>query len=192
MQPSFITRVWRAARNDVAIYQELKTNPGPGWEPIVAMFGPLLINLVILLAGGLGLLSFVGFGLGIVAYLFLVGWGWLLGAKMFKGSGSLGEVFRALAYAVCLPSLLGLIPNQWIGLAAGLWGVVLMSSALRETLGIGRGPTFFILVSWMVFAACAFFAYGLIIVAIQQLLGIEPMAMRWWPFEAYLAAAQLF
>jgi hypothetical protein len=89
----------------------------------------------------------------IVGYLVLAFWAWLVGTKLSKGTGSFGEVRTALAYAyfpVALVFVLELLPSPWswiITILAALWSLVIVSSAIRETLRIEKGVTFFIVIS---------------------------------------------
>ena len=65
-----------------------------------------------------------------------------MGTKLAKGTGSFTDIRVAVAYAYCIPTILTYVP--YIGLIASLWLIVTASLAIRETLGIGKGLTFFI------------------------------------------------
>jgi len=142
-------RILRAFRNDVSLYGELKGNPEFASESWMVIAISIILNAVVatltVIGDGIGtgivggVISALG---GIFGYLVLVVLAWFIGTKLAKGTGSVADVRAAVAYAYCIPTILTPIPI--IGFIASLWLLVTESSAIRETLGIGKGLTFLI------------------------------------------------
>lgn len=142
-------RILRAFRNDVSVYGELKGNSEFASESWVVLAISIVVSAVLATLTGIG--NGTSFGIfsglvsalvGILGYLVLVSLAWFIGTKLAKGTGSFTDIRVAMAYAYCIPTILTYIP--YIGLIASLWLLVTASSAIRETLGIGKGLTFFI------------------------------------------------
>ena len=144
-------RILRAFRNDVSLYGELKGNPqfaSESWMVLAISIGISAI-LATLFGLGNGVLAGIVSGLatalgGIVGYLVLIILAWFIGTKLAKGTGSFTDIRAAITYAYSIPTILTPIP--YIGSIIGLWLLVTASSAIRETLGIGKGLTFFIVI----------------------------------------------
>ncbi len=92
-----------------------------------------------------------------VSYLVFTGWAWFIGVVIGKGQGSFKEVLVALVYGNAAPTLL--TPLPYIGWVFGLWSLVTVSSAIRETLGIGKGLTFFIVLSGIMIQVFVIFTF---------------------------------
>ena len=157
-------RILRAFRNDVSLYGELKGNPAFASESWTVLATSILLSAVVatLTSSGdgvlFGIVSGVISALGsIFGYLVLVILAWFIGTKLAKGTGSVTDVRTAVAYAYCLPAILTPIPM--IGFLASLWLLVTESSAIRETLGIGKGLTFLI----VMISIGAILAYSVVI-----------------------------
>jgi len=157
-------RILRAFRNDVSLYGELKGNPAFASESWTVLAISILLSAVVatLTSSGdgvlFGIVSGVISALGsIFGYLVLVILAWFIGTKLAKGTGSVTDVRTAVAYAYCLPAILTPIPM--IGFLASLWLLVTESSAIRETLGIGKGLTFLI----VMISIGAILAYSVVI-----------------------------
>ena len=142
-------RILRAFLNDASIYSELKGNPEVASESWIVLVISIVVSAVLAALTGIG----DGISLGIFAgltsavisvlgYFVLVSLAWFMGTKLANGAGSFSDIRVAVAYAYCIPTILTYIP--YIGLIASLWLLVTASSAVRETLGIGKGLTFFI------------------------------------------------
>ena len=160
-------RILRAFRNDVSLYGELKGNPAFASESWTVLATSILLSAVVatLTSSGdgvlFGIVSGVISALGsIFGYLVLVILAWFIGTKLAKGTGSVTDVRTAVAYAYCLPAILTPIPM--IGFLASLWLLVTESSAIRETLGIGKGLTFLI----VMISIGAILAYSFVISSI--------------------------
>ncbi|RME57364.1 hypothetical protein D6779_08845 [Candidatus Parcubacteria bacterium] len=150
-------RIWRASANDASLYDELKSDvqAGESWVVILVAFAIAAVITSITSSFVDGVISFA---IQIIGYLLMAFWAWLVGAVIGKGEGSFGEVQKALAYPYALPAVLMAIPVIWLGIIVVLWFLVTMSTAIRETLGIGKGLTFFIVVSAMAIS------FGLLVV----------------------------
>ena len=142
-------RVWRAFRNDVSLYGELKGTPEFASEAWRILALSIVLSAVLATLTGIGdgiLFGIVGGAISalgtILGYLVLVVLAWFIGTKLAKGTGSLTDVRAAIAYAYCIPAILTPVPM--FGFLASLWLLVTESSAIRETLGIGKGLTFLI------------------------------------------------
>ena len=167
-----INRILRAFRNDVSVYGELKGNPEFASESWIVFAITIVVSAVLATLTGIG--NGISFGIfaglasalvGVLGYFVLVGLAWFMGTKLAKGTGSFTDIRAAAAYAYCIPTSLTYIP--YIGLIASLWLLVTASSAIRETLGIGKGLTFFIVLISVAILDIAFlgvsFAFGMMI-----------------------------
>jgi hypothetical protein len=160
-------RIWRAFRNDASLYAELKGNPQFASESWLIFAISIVISAILVslldgnqlvpgIIGGLALVSALSSILGFFALVILA---WSIGAKLAGGTGSFTDIRAAMAYAYCIPAILTPIPT--VGLIASLWFLVTGSSAIRETLGIGKGLTFIIvIISGMVIFAIQFIAFA--------------------------------
>ena len=144
-----INRILRAFRNDVSVYGELKGNSEFASESWIVLVISVVISAVLAtltgISDGISLGIFAGLTSAVVAvlgYFVLVSLAWFIGTILAKGTGSFTDIRVAVAFAYCIPTILTYIP--YIGLIASLWLLVTASSAVRETLGIGKGLTFFI------------------------------------------------
>ena len=157
-------RILRAFRNDVSLYGELKGNPEFASESWMVLAISILISAVLATLTSIGdgiLVGIVGGVIsalgGIFGYLVLVVLAWLIGTKLAKGTGSVADIRAAVAYAYCIPAILTPVPI--IGFIASLWLLVTESSAIRETLGIGKGLTFLI----VMLSVAAILVYSVVI-----------------------------
>jgi len=152
-------RIFRAFRNDVSLYGELKGNPEFASESWMVLAISIVISAVLVTLTGIRdgiLIGIVALG-GIFGYLVLVVLAWFIGTKLAKGTGSVADIRAAVAYAYCIPAILTPLPI--IGFFASLWLLVTESSAIRETLGIGKGLTFLI----VMLSVAAILVYSVVI-----------------------------
>jgi len=169
---TMFNRILRAFLNDVSMYNEFKGNPEVASESWMVLGISIVTSAVLATLTGIG--NGISFGIfagltsvlvGVLGYFVLVGLAWFMGTKLAKGTGSFTDVRAAAAYAYCIPTILTYIP--FIGLIASLWLLVTASSAIRETLGIGKGLTFFIVLISVAILDIAFlggsFALGMMI-----------------------------
>jgi hypothetical protein len=156
-------RILRAFRNDISVYSELKGNPEFASESWIVLVISIVISTVLATLTTIG--NGISFGIfsglisalvSILGYLVLVSLAWFMGTKLAKGTGSFTDIRAAVSYAYCIPTFLIYIP--YIGLIASLWLLVTASSAIRETLGIGKGLTFFIVLISVAIFDIAFLA----------------------------------
>ena len=164
-------RILRAFRNDVSLYGELKGNPQFALESWIVLAISIGVSAILATLFGLGNGMFGGIisGLatalgGIVGYLTLIILAWFIGIILAKGTGSFTDIRAAITYAYCIPAILTPVP--YIGSVIGLWLLVTESSAIRETLGIGKGLTFFIVLISIVAIFVISFSIGGILVAL--------------------------
>ena len=167
-------RILRAFRNDVSLYAELKGNPEFASESWMVLTISIVISAVVATLTGIGDGIRIGIVGGVISalgsifgYLVLVVLAWLIGTKLAKGTGSLADVRAAVAYAYCIPAILTPIPM--VGFIASLWLLVTESSAIRETLGIGKGLTFLIVMMSIV----AILAYSIVVSGILAALMLQ-------------------
>ncbi len=173
-QPSLTGRMIRAARLDVALYNEVEADLNATSQALLvvvisavasgigAAIGALIAGRPGAAAGGL-----VG---GVV--LDLVGWAvwsyvmYFVGTRMFKGTATYGELLRTLgfAYSPGVFQILRFIPvlGGLIVLIVAIWRLVTSFIAVREALDIDSGSTVAVIV-------IGFVAY-LIVAAIVGLL----------------------
>lgn len=157
-------RIVRAFRNDVVMYPEIKGNPEIQTESIQAILVIALLSAVISFLANTffsssdmgpvaaAITNFLGL---VIGYLVVSGWAWLVGSVIGPGEGTFTDVRTALSYGYAPYTLSG-IPV--VGIIFSLWALVTMSSSIRETLEIGKGLTFFIVITSIVFQLFVIFA----------------------------------
>ena len=154
-------RIWRAFRNDASLYGELKGNPRFASESWLIFAISIVISAVLatLIDGNQLILGIASALSNILGFFALVILAWFIGAKLAGGTGSFTDIRAAVTYAYCIPAILTPVPT--VGLITSLWFLVTGSSAIRETLGIGRGLTLIIvIISGMVIFAIQFSAFA--------------------------------
>ncbi len=141
-----INRMVRAFRNDLTLYPELKESEDASSEgyQVILLIAVVVALIDVIFDPSLG--YFIGFLFFFV--ILLVGYAIVLVtayviSKVGRGEGTFGQLHLALAYGYT-PAILSSIP--WIGILFSLWLLVTISSAIRETMGIGKGLTFFIVI----------------------------------------------
>lgn len=142
--------MFRAFRNDTTLYPEIKGNSQvatQSWVVLVlSLVGSTFIATVvgIFTSGFLpGIFAGVVNGIGsLVGYLMMLILAWFFGILIAKGNGTFTDLNSALAHAYSIPAILAPLP--YVGIFFSLWLLVTASSAIRETLGISKGLTFFI------------------------------------------------
>lgn len=113
-------------------------------------------------ASGTGLLgAFSAAGAALIGWLAWAGITYLVGAKVFGGEASWGEVMRTLGFAQA-PGVLWLLAflpiiGWFLDMLLPIWIAVAAFIALRQALDIGNGKTLLtILVGWFIYTALAF------------------------------------
>jgi len=100
-------------------------------------------------------------GAALIGWLAWAGITYLVGAKVFGGEASWGEVMRTLGFAQA-PGVLWLLAflpiiGWFLDLLLPIWIAVAAFIAIRQALDIGNGKTLLtILVGWFIYAALAF------------------------------------
>jgi hypothetical protein len=125
-----------------------------------------LVVVMVAVAGAIGAFKHGLFGSVGVAGSALVGWAvwagitYLVGAKLFHGTATWGELLRTLGFAQApgVLLILGFIPLLgWIlHLLVPFWMLVAGFIAVRQALDFGNGKTFLtVLVGWLIYVALA-------------------------------------
>lgn len=153
------TRIWHAFANKATLYQDLKAGI-PGWESWVVILIAFAVEAIITAITSTVPDGMLQFFIQLIGYLVMAFWAWLIGAVIGKGKGSFADVQKAIAYPYFVPTILGAIPMNWVGdektglwvdgivkIVVALWFLVTLSTAIRETLGIGKRLTYFIVIS---------------------------------------------
>ncbi len=144
--------IFRAFRNDVTLYPEIKGNAQVATQSWIVLALALVGNAFVATLVGVftsgflpgifaGMISVVGSLFGYVVMLILA---WVIGILIAKGTGTFTDLHSALAHAYSIPAILAPLP--YVGFFFSLWLLVTASSAIRETLGISKGLTFFIVI----------------------------------------------
>lgn len=161
-----------------SVYEEIESDSSANLQA-------LIVVLIVGLASGFGGAMLVkNFSTGLVGHILwaVVGWALLslivfvIGAKIFGGEASLGEVMRLLGFAYT-PSLLGVVGGlfalfPYLGSALGVaiymvafvWTFITMFIATDEALDLGAGKTAVTLIA-------GFFVYLIGLGVILQFLG---------------------
>jgi len=152
-QSSLTDRMIRAARLDVALYNEVEADT-------TATNQALMVVVLVAVASGIGLMLSsiiagrpgVAFGglIGAVV-LELLGWAvwsyvmFFVGTRLFHGTATYGELLRTLgfAYSPGVLLILRFIPilGGIIGLIVAIWRIVAGFIAIREALDLDTGNT---------------------------------------------------
>jgi hypothetical protein len=113
-------------------------------------------------ASGTGLLgAFSAAGAALIGWLAWAGITYLVGAKVFGGEASWGEVMRTLGFAQA-PGVLWLLAflpiiGWFLDMLLPIWIAAAAFIAIRQALDIGNGKTLLtILVGWFIYTALAF------------------------------------
>lgn len=148
-----LERIWRGFKNDSSLYSEIKGESTVQVEALVVVLGLALLTGVIAFVAETftqdsemqpsisAIITATAFVLG---YIVVTIWAWLIGSLIGPGKGSMNDIRVGLAYGI-VPLALYAIPT--IGGFLALWALVTQSSAIRETLEIGKGLTFFIVLT---------------------------------------------
>jgi|CXWL01.1.fsa_nt_gi hypothetical protein len=153
-----LSRIARAFSNDTSLYQEIKGNPQAKSESLlivaISIFASILLAVLIgfvelILLGsaeGFATLTIVVTSITVLGnlagYFVIVFLTWLINLLIAKGKGSFTDIRVAIAYAYCVPAIL--VPITGF---VGLWIIVTTSTAVSETLGIGKIPALLITIT---------------------------------------------
>jgi len=138
---NFVNRMWRAARMETALYEEVESDPSAMGQAI----GVVLISSA---AAGIGSLAGSG-GLGFITGILgaLIGWfiwaylTYLIGTKLLPTAqtrADYGELLRTIGFSSSpgIIRILGIIPGirGVVFLVAGVWMLAAMVVAVRQAL----------------------------------------------------------
>ena len=157
---------WPTSAGNAQAYEGFLQSWDAAWRVFPALFGapdPLrgAANIVIMLMTAL--LGWLVYGL--LAHAF---------ARLFKGSGTLGQTLgvTALAYTPWLFYGLGIIPFFVVGGVLGTWQLICRYKALRSTHRLSWGSAFWVtLLPYVVYALLLAFAVGIAAVVMVLVVG---------------------
>ncbi|HEY1293493.1 MAG TPA: YIP1 family protein [Chloroflexota bacterium] len=184
-QSSLTDRMIRAARLDVALYNEVEADTN-------ATTQALTVVVLVAVASGIGLLlggivqgrpgAAIGGLIGAIV-LELIGWAvwsfvmFFVGTRLFKGTATYGELLRTLGFAYSPGVLLVLrfIPvlGGIIVLIVGIWRIVTGFFAIREALDLDTGNT----IATIIVGFIAYLVVAVIVGAIFAGLGLGAAAL---------------
>jgi hypothetical protein len=157
-QPSLTDRMIRAARLDVALYNEVEADTNATSQAltvvvITAVCAGIGVALGALIAGRPGLAA--GGLIGAIVTQ-LIGWAvwsyimFFVGTRMFHGTATYGELLRTLgfAYSPGVLLILSFIPllGGVIGLVVAIWRIIAGFIGVREALDLDTGNTIAVIV----------------------------------------------
>jgi hypothetical protein len=184
-QSSLTDRMIRAARLDVALYNEVEADTN-------ATSQALTVVVLVAVASGLGLLlgsivngrpgAAIGGLIGAIV-LELLGWAvwsfvmFFVGTKLFKGTATYGELLRTLgfAYSPGVLLILRFIPviGGIIGLIVAIWRIVAGFIAIREALDLDTGNT----IATIIVGFIGYLVVAFVVGAILASLGLGAAAL---------------
>lgn len=172
---AMLSRVVRAARLDVSLYNEVEADTKLNREALLVVILVTILSAVGSFVGSLLLrLDIVSVFLGLVWALI---WGvagyyvwayltWFIGTRLFKGTAEPGELLRTLGYAYGPRALgfLAIIPcvGGLAALVGAIWSLVCGVVAVREALDTTTGNAVItVVIGWLVL-----FVVGLIVTGV--------------------------
>lgn len=159
-------RVIGAAKLDINTYEEVEADEGATLQAGAVVVLAALAQAV----GAAGAGSAIGAAIGgLVGWAFWAGLTYLIGAYVFKGTATWGELLRTLGFAQSPRFLLvlGFIPliGWFIGVVVFIWVLVTGIVAIRQALDISTGKAIAVaLIGWIIMAVISVFT-GLLSVA---------------------------
>ncbi|MBI3968424.1 MAG: YIP1 family protein [Chloroflexi bacterium] len=176
---SLVDRMMRAARLDIAVYEELEhdttaTSQAAMAVGIVAVSGAVGSALgSILFGAGVGVAVFQLIAGIIGAYLGWVIWAYLtyfIGTSLFGGTATPGEMLRTLGFAQSpgILNILGFIPclGAILALVVAIWSLVCGVVAIRQALDFDTGKA----IATAVIAFIPAFIISLVLIGIPTAL----------------------
>lgn len=159
-------RVIGAAKLDINTYEEVEADEGATLQAAAVVVLAALAQAV----GAAGTGSAIGAAIGgLVGWAFWASLTYLIGAYVFKGTATWGELLRTLGFAQSPRFLLvlGFIPliGWFIGVVVFIWVLVTGIVAIRQALDISTGKAIAVaLIGWIIMAVISVFT-GLLSVA---------------------------
>jgi hypothetical protein len=177
-QPSLPDRMIRAARLDVALYNEVEADTNATTQALTVvvltavasgigtMLGALIAGRPNIAIGGLiGAIVFELLGWAVWSYVMF-----FVGTKMFKGTATYGELLRTLgfAYSPGVLLILKFIPvlGGIISFVVGIWRIVAGFIGVREALDLDTGNTIAVVVVGIIAYIVVLIVLGIILGAI--------------------------
>ena len=160
-------RVIGAAKLDVDTHEEVEADEGATLQAAAVVVLAALAQAVG--ASGSGGSAFGAAIGGLVGWALWAGLTYMIGAYIFKGTATWGELLRTLGFAQSPRFLLvlGFIPliGWLIGVAVSIWVLITGIVAIRQALDISTGKAIAVaFIGWIVMAAISIFM-GLLSVA---------------------------
>jgi hypothetical protein len=184
-QPSLTDRMIRAARLDVALYNEVEADTTANNQALtVVVLGAVASGIGSALSSIVAGRPSVAFG-GLIAgvVLALIGWAvwsyvmYFVGTRLFHGTATYGELLRTLgfAYTPSVLLILGFIPllGGIIDLVVFIWLIVAGFIAIREALDLDTGNT----IATIVVGFIAYAIVAAIVVAVFGALGVGALML---------------
>ena len=171
-----ITRMLRAAKLDVSLYEEVEADQG-------AMGQAVLVVVLSSLAAGIGAMGTLGFGGIIVSILTaLIGWyiwaflTYYIGSKFLpeaETQADHGEMLRTLGFSSSpgVIRVLGLIPGLYgfVNFIAAVWMLVAMVIAVRQALDYKST------VRAVIVCLIGFVIYMVVVMLLMMIIGLPSM-----------------
>lgn len=147
-----VDRMVRAAKGEVALYEEVESTPALTQEAYTIVGIVAAINVVVgllygVISGDIGAAVLTAVFSGITIFAGYLIWAYLtffIGTRVFNGTADAGELQRTLGYAYTpqiLTGLLNIIPvaGQCLSIIPALWSLYLGFVAVRQGLDIDNG-----------------------------------------------------
>ena len=151
---SLVQRMKGAAFIDVATYEEVEADRGATGQA-AAVVAMVAVAQAIGSSSG-GLFNIVGAALGtLVGWLVWAGITYLIGAKLFKGTATWGELLRTLGFAQApgVLAVFAIVPvlGWFVSIALFFWILVAGVVAVRQALDFGTGKAVAtVILGWIV------------------------------------------
>ncbi len=161
MAQSFVARMKGAALLDVQTFEEVEHDSTA--TPQAAVVVALVAVATAIGASPLGLFSSIRGALAaLVGWLVWAGITYLVGAKVFGGTATWGELLRTIGFAQApgLLLVLGFFPliGGFLNLLVPLWMLIAGFIAVRQALDFGNGKTLAtVVIGWAAYACLTFF-----------------------------------
>ena len=166
---TMINRMIRAARLDVAFYEEAEADTSLTQEALMVVIlvsvaagiGSFLGGIINIGIGAAVLGLIIGIVLGIVNYYIWAYVTQFVGTNLFHGTADVGELLRTLGYASAprVLSILSFIPcvGGLISLVGAIWALVAGVIAVRQALDFDTGNAVLtVIIGWIIILIITF------------------------------------
>jgi hypothetical protein len=178
--PSLISRMTRAAKLDINLYEEVEADTTANGQAFTAV---IVVSLATGIGSGLGGLIFGGGGLGFIGGLVvglvfsIIGWlawsylAYILGTRVFNApetSATWGELLRTIGFSNSpgIFRFFSFIPvlGWLISVAASIWALIAGVIAVRQALDFSTGRAIATcIVGWVIYMLIVFLVGGLVL-----------------------------